>query len=123
MIIEDLKQNKYYSNACGCAGADGNYSNAFGDGIKKAFRNMRRNRKIKQRQKAETQKQTAAAIKSISAASKNDTSLQDLMKATAPASEEKKGMSTGVKVAIGVGVVAVLVGGYFLIKHFRKGKK
>jgi hypothetical protein len=34
----------------------------------------------------------------------------------------KKGMSTTTKVLIGVGVLAVLVGGYFAYKKFSKGK-
>jgi len=127
MTIEDLKELRYYApkgeqvkttylNACGCMGADGEYSNAFGSGIKKFFKNKRANDKA-------TNQQQQQAIKAITEQNAKDTSLQDAIKATEikETSTAKKGMSLGVKIGIGVAVFAVIGGGvWYYIKHKKK---
>lgn len=133
MRLEDLEEFGYngYSNACGCAGADGVYSNA--GGWDNMWSKYRKNQKIRQKQKSDKQTadvaQAQVNAKAIDAMQSqqgaNDVATQNALKALdAPpvAGATKKGMSTGAKIGIGVGVVAVLVGGYFLMKHFKKKK-
>lgn len=127
MTIEDLKELRYYApkgeefkntylNACGCMGADGVYSNAYGSGIKKFFKNKRANDTANNQQQQQ-------AIKAITEQSAKDTSIQDAIKATEIKETPKgsKGMSLGAKIAIGVVALGLIGGGvWYYIKHKKK---
>ena len=130
MTIEDLKELRYYApkgeivkttylNACGCMGADGDYSNSIGN----PFAKIRRAIKTKGKRDVESSKQQQQAINAITEQNAKDTSLQDAIKATEikETSTAKKGMSLGVKIGIGVAVLAVIGGGvWYYIKHKKK---
>jgi hypothetical protein len=106
------------------------FSNAFGDTLvgktladRRARLNSKRKAKdtakvLKAKAKLEEQKSKTAMAKS---SEKGDVALAQAL-ATPAATEEKKPMSTGVKVAIGVGVVLVLAGVGLVIYKMKKGK-
>ncbi len=79
---------------------------------------FRANRDVKNKQKAAEARNSASAIKALNKPDK-PLILPKLPK------DSSKGMSKGVKIAIGVGIAAVvIIGGYFAYKKFGKhGKK
>jgi len=128
------------SCACGCSGE--HKSMALG-GLIPSAAEMKRNRAMRQQRKnirtqskatARNQRTGAkvaqATAQKISAANMNKDSASDLELAKAlgasskPSASDKKGLSTGAKIGIGVGIAAVvIVGGIFIYKAVKKRKK
>lgn len=115
------------------SGADGEFSEASG-----LFKNFHKNQKIRQKRRDEKQKSKAqarvlkskaklgladaqkTAAKSLQDKS-GDIEMAEALAKSAPAAEEKTGMSTGLKIGIGVGIVAVLgVIGFVVYKKMKK---
>lgn len=102
------------------------FSNAFGDGIR--ARRERRNSKRKSKDEARILKAKAklaeqnAKIVMAKEGAKGDIAMAKSLATPPPTKGSKKPMSTGVKIAIGVGAVLVLAGIGLVIYKMKKGK-
>lgn len=103
------------------------FSYSIGDVV----RNIRKRKNLKAQSKADARRAKASAkleqaksqTESAKALSDNsgDIALASALKTTPSKSSDKKGLSTGAKVGIGLGVAVVLgIATYFVIKHKKK---
>lgn len=119
MIIDDLKEQNIYLSP------EDEFSNAFGDGIRSAFRRTKSRvkskvQKFNKKQVADQKKQEAEVAK-LKAIDAQDTSMQDTLKALSKEPiEAKSGMSTGAKIGIAVVALALIGGGIWYYKKHKK---
>ncbi len=95
-----------------CEGEPDSYEiQSYAGGVKRLSKNFRKNQKIRQKQKRTETKNNASAIKALGKTEK-PVNLHPLPE------EKAEGMSMGVKLGIGAGVLAVL--GFIAYKKFGK---
>lgn len=132
-LDEFSSEDDFLSNASGEEDFNSEFSYAIGDTIKTSIANRRKRknekaasknkaRELKAEAKLEKAKSVAKQADSLARAaeaqSKSDTAL--VQNSTIVPTEEKKGMSTGVKVAIGVGIALAVTGIVVLIVKMKK---
>jgi hypothetical protein len=91
--------------------------------VKRRVKNTRLAKKVrkfkakKQEENVQNEKVQADARKQLAKGAEDDKVLLDALKPSATVEVEKKGMSMGAKIGIGVGIAAVLgIGAYFLLR-------
>jgi hypothetical protein len=94
------------------------------NGLKRRLKNSKLGKKVrkfkakKQQANAENAKVQAEATKALAKGAEDDKLLLATLSPPAVVELEKKGMSMGAKIGIGVGITAILgIGAYFLIKR------
>ena len=97
------------------------------NGLKRRLKNSKLGKKVrkfkakKQQANAENAKVQAEATKALAKGAEDDKLLLATLNPPAVVELEKKGLSMGAKIGIGVGIAAVLgIGAYFIIKNKNK---
>jgi len=104
-----------YSNSCGCSGIDGDYSNGVGDGLSKKIKPTKTGAGKEKALNLFNKVKDSGLLNSLGNLLGGQGGGGKTIETTYVPTPEPKGMSTQTKIFIGVGVVAVLGIGYYLI--------
>ena len=106
-----------YSNSCGCSGIDGDYSNGVGDGLSKKIKPTKTGAGKEKALNLFNKVKDSGLLNSLGnlLGGQGGSGSGKTIETTYVPTPEPKGMSTQTKIFIGVGVVAVLGIGYYLI--------
>lgn len=102
-------------------------ASGLGARLKRRVKNTRLGKKVRkfktkrQQENVQNERVQADARKQLEKGAEDDKALLDALKPSAAVEVEKKGMSMGAKIGIGVGIAAILgIGAYFIIKRRNK---